>query len=692
MAEPVSTERIGNVAIVEIDNPPVNALGSLIRQHLEDHVRAALEDDGVDAVVLAARGKHFSGGADIREFGQPSTGPDLPGLIARLEAADKPIVAALKGTVFGGGFELALGCHYRIADSSARFALPEVRLGLLPGAGGTQRLTRLIGPEAAVKLIVTGEPIDAREALSLGIVDRLDDGDPREAAIAFAGEIAKTRPLPRVSEMTDRIAAVDPVAFDAVAERFLAANRGLTAPRACVASVRNAFTRPFAEGLAEERRMFAELRGSDESRAQRHLFFAERAALKVPGLDATVKPRPVQKIAVIGAGTMGGGIAMSLASGGYDVTIVDQSDDALTARLQAIAGLYRKSAARGASAAEGETALARISSTTDFAAAVGGADLVIEAVFERMDLKKQIFGELGTLTKPGTVLATNTSSLDVNEIAEASGRPGDVLGMHFFSPANVMKLLEVVRGDKTDPDALATAIEVGRRSGKIPVTVGVCFGFVGNRMMAARTRQLDAMLLEGASPAEIDAEARRFGNAMGPCAVSDLAGLDVGYLVRKESGRRAYVIDAIAESGRHGQKTGKGLYRYDPGDRRPIPDPEVDTFIDALALQAGVTRRPIPDDEIGERLVYPMINEAARILEEGIAARPSDIDLIWISGYGFPRTKGGPMFHADTIGLPTIVARLDELAERTGSEELHPAPLLRRLAEQGGSFGDMNGS
>ena len=689
MSGQVAMRREGRVAIIEIDNPPVNALSNDVRANLLRSVQEAVADRDVDAMVIAGAGRTFCAGAEIREFGTPPLSPLLPDLIDAIEAMEKPVVAAVRGVAFGGGFEIALGAHARVAAPDARFALPEVKLGLIPGAGGTQRLPRLIGLVKSARLIASGDSVDAAEAKALGIVDAVIEGDLLAAAVARAINMATTKsPLRRLSREETVLAAdrADPAAFEAEAAAILKRARGLDAPAGVVEALRNALTLSFAEGMKREREIFVRLRDGEQSKAQRHLFFAERAALKVKGIGKDVKPRAVRRVAVLGAGTMGGGIAMCFASAGIPVTIVDPNPEALQRGMGVVEGNYRASAKRGSMSSEAvDAALALLKGSSDFNV-VAEADLVIEAVFEDMALKKRIFADLDRLTEPGTVLATNTSSLDINEIATATSRPGDVLGMHFFSPANVMKLLEVVRAGKTAPDALATAIDVGAKIGKVPVTVGVCYGFVGNRMLHARGRQVEALLVEGAAPKDIDAAATAFGYAMGPCAVGDLAGLDVGWRIRKESGAKAPVADAICELGRFGQKTGAGYYRYEPGNRTPIPDPEIDALIERIAVEKGIARRPISCEEIQERLAYSMVNEAARILDEGIAERSSDIDVIWINGYGYPVAKGGPMFHADSVGLAKVAERLAHYAAITGDERLRPAPLLAKLAAEGGSF------
>ncbi|MGR3322749.1 MAG: 3-hydroxyacyl-CoA dehydrogenase NAD-binding domain-containing protein [Pseudooceanicola sp.] len=682
----VTIQKDGEIAVITITNPPVNALSGAVRQQLWAHVQDAARDDAIAAIVLAGSARAFSGGADITEFGKTPVEPGLNPLIDGIEALEKPVVAAIEGFAMGGGFEIALGCHYRVAGPKASLALPEVKIGVIPGAGGTQRLPRLIGPAASLAPIVTGDSITADEAQKLGIVDKVVDGDVLAGAVAFAREIKGKRPLVRVSQQDVKHA--DTEAFEAEATRLLARNKRLRAPAACVEAVRASMTMPFAEGMEKERQIFHELREGDESKAQRHLFFAERAALKLPGVGKDVQPRKVEKIAVIGAGTMGGGITMSMATGGYDVTIIDLNPDNLKRGLDTIEKNYRRSQARGGfSEAEVEAALSRIHGSTDFED-VKNADMVIEAVFEKMELKKKIFADLDRLCKPGAVLASNTSSLDIDEIAAATSRPEDVMGMHFFSPANIMRLLENVRGAKTAPDVLVTANTVGRKAGKVAVTVGNCNGFVGNRMGAARARQVHALMLEGAMPQQIDRVAKGFGFAMGPLATNDLAGIDIGYSVRQERGEVMEIHDTLAEMGRHGQKTRRGFYIYEDGSRSGTPDPEVEELIRKIGAEKGFTPREIGDEEIIERLIFPLINEGAQILDEGMANRASDIDLIYIYGFGFPIATGGPMRYADTLGTHAVAERLARYAEVSGNDELKPKPLLAKLAAEGRSFAD----
>jgi 3-hydroxyacyl-CoA dehydrogenase len=681
----VDLRRDGDVAVIVVDNPPVNALKHEVRAGLVEALRQARDDSAATAVVIACAGRTFFAGADITEFGKPPQAPSLHDVIAAIEGLGKPVVAALHGTALGGGFELALACHYRVAAPGTRVGLPEVKLGLLPGAGGTQRLPRLIGPEKALKMIVTGEPVAATEALADGIIDQIAEADLTAAATAFARRVvAEGRPLRLVRDRDDKLIGEG---FADAAEALTGRLRGRDAPAACVEAVRNSIILPFEEGLRRESELFRQLVAGDQSKAQRHIFFAEREAAKVPDMPEATKPRPIATGAVIGAGTMGGGIAMCFANAGIPVTIVETGRDLLQRGLDRVAANYRTTVSRGGlTADEMERRMALISGVTELDAA-GSADIVIEAVFEEMDVKKRVFAALDRIAKPNAVLATNTSTLDVDEIARATARPQDVLGMHFFSPANVMRLLENVRGAQTSYDALATAIALGRRLGKVPVTVGVCYGFVGNRMLARRSVETERLLLEGALPHEIDAAVVGFGLPMGPCAMMDLAGLDVGWLIRKGRGERALIEDALCEAGHYGQKTGKGYFRYDAGSRTPLPDPEIEGIILEASAGLGLNRRPIASEEIVERMVLPMINEGARILDEGIATRPSDIDVIWVYGYGWPVWRGGPMHYADRLGLAAIRDRLKYYSDRSGDETLKPAPLLQRLAAEGRRFG-----
>src|SRR5271155_3691515 len=683
----VDLRRDGEIAVVMVDNPPVNALKHEVRAGLAEALRQARDDGAVKAVVIACAGRTFFAGADITEFGKPPQAPSLHDVLAAIEAMPKPVVAALHGTALGGGFELALACHFRVAAPGARVGLPEVKLGLLPGAGGTQRRPRLVGPEKALKMIVTREPIRAAEAREDWIIGGIAESGLTAASIDFARRIVREgRPLRLVRDREEKLIGEG---FADAAEELTRRLRGREAPAACVEAVRNAIVLPFDEGLKREAELFRKLVAGDQSKAQRHIFFAEREAARGPGIPEGTKPRSITSAAVIGAGTMGGGIAMCFANAGIPVTIVETGRDLLQKGLDRVAANYRATVSRGGlSADEMERRISLVNGVTELEA-VGSADVVIEAVFEEMGLKKRVFSDLDRLAKPNALLATNTSTLDVDEIARSTKRPQDVLGTHFFSPANVMRLLEIVRGAATSPDALTTAVTLGRRIGKVPVTVGVCYGFVGNRMLARRSVEAERLLLEGALPQEVDAAVTGFGFPMGPFAMADMAGLDVGWRIRKGRGERNDIEDALCEAGHFGQKTGKGYFRYDAGSRTPVPDPEVErTILDASA-RLGIARRQIAQEEIVERMMFPMINEGARILEEGIAARPGDIDVIWVYGYGWPVWRGGPMYYADRLGLDHLRDRLTLYAERSADESLRPAPLISRLAAENRGFASL---
>jgi 3-hydroxyacyl-CoA dehydrogenase len=685
----VDLRRDGTVAVVTVDNPPVNALKHEVRSGLAKALRQAREDASVQAVVIACAGRTFFAGADITEFGKPAQAPGLGEVIAQIETMLKPVVAALHGTALGGGFEVALACHFRVAVATARVGLPEVKLGLLPGAGGTQRLPRLVGPEKALRMIVTGDPIGAAEAAADGVVDEIVEGDLTAAATAFARRVvSEGRPLQKARDRDDKLVATrgDSKSFDETAAALTRRLRGREAPAACVEAVRNAFTLPFDEGLRRESELFQKLVAGDQSKAQRHVFFAEREAGRVSNMPAGTEPRPIGRAAVVGAGTMGGGIAMCFANAGIPVALIETNQDLLQKGRERIAANYRATMARGGLAAEDmDRRMGLIRGVVGIDAAAE-ADVVIEAVFEEMELKKRVFADLDRIAKPGALLATNTSTLDVDEIARATTRPQDVVGTHFFSPANIMRLLEIVRGAASAPDAVVTALALARRLGKVPAVVGVCYGFVGNRMLARRSAEAERLLLEGALPQEVEAALVEFGLPMGPFAMMDLAGLDVGWLIRKSRGEHAAIEDGLCEAGHFGQKTGKGYFRYEPGSRAPIPDPEVERIIYDTSSRLGIARRKIEPEEIVERTVFPMINEGARILEEGIAARPGDIDVIWVYGYGWPVWRGGPMYYADRLGLAHVRDRLAYYVERSGDETLRPAPLLQRLAAEGRGF------
>jgi len=691
ISQSVSLDRQGRIAVVTVNNPPVNALSHHVRQGLRDAINQAAGDSGAAAIVIACAGRTFIAGADITEFGKPPQEPTLSQVQDVIERSPKPIVAAIHGTALGGGLELAMTCHWRVAVKTARLGQPEVKLGLIPGAGGTQRLPRLVGVEKALAMIVGGDPIGGEEAKRLGLVDEIVDGDLTAGAIAFAERVVnEKRPLRKVRDLGDKVAAArgKPEIFSEFRKSVARQTRGFKAPEACIRAVEAAVSLPFDQGLARERELFVETLNSPESKAQRYFFFAEREAAKIPDVPAETPAAEIRKAAVIGAGTMGGGIAMNFANVGIPVTVIEVAREALDRGLGVVRKNYEATAAKGRLTKDDvEKRMGLIQGTTDFNA-LADADLVVEAVFEEMPIKKDVFARLDKVAKASAVLATNTSTLDVDEIAAATRRPESVVGMHFFSPANVMRLLEVVRGEKSAKPAIATAMAIGRRINKVPVLVGVCHGFVGNRMLHQRGKQSERLLLEGASPQQVDKVLTDFGLPMGPFAMSDLAGLDVGWRIRKGRGERAPIADRLCEMGRFGQKTGSGFFKYEGGDRTPKPDPEVDRIIAEVSREAGVQRRSISDDEIRERLLYPMVNEGAKILEEGKAIRASDIDVIWVYGYGWPVYRGGPMFWADQIGLKTIRDRLLAFEKQTGSDFWRPAPLLNKLADQGRGFLD----
>jgi len=692
VSEVVKVERHDAVAIVTVNSPPVNALSAAVRKGIADGVKSAQADDSVKAIVIACAGRTFIAGADITEFGKPPQSPSLHEVIEVIENSSKPVVAAIHGTALGGGLELALGCHFRVATKDAKLGLPEVKLGLLPGAGGTQRLPRAVGPEMAVTMIVGGNPIIAADALKNGLIEEIIDGEPAVGGEAFARKaLAEKRPLRKLRDDDSKLAAAkaDKSIFTNAAAAANKRNRGLEAPLAAAEAVSHSLDQPFDQALKSERELFLKLMNGDQSKAQRYAFFSEREAAKVAGVPDGTKPRDVKQVAIIGAGTMGGGIAMSFANAGIPVTLIETGDEQLKRGLGIMQKNYEATAARGGIPADAPAKRMGLIKGVVGLENVKDADLIIEAVFETMAIKKDVFSQLDQHAKPGAVLATNTSYLDINAIAAMTKRPQDVLGMHFFSPANVMKLCEIVRGEKTAPDALMTAVAVAKRIAKVPVVVGVCDGFVGNRMLAARGKQAEKFLFEGALPQQVDAVLTKFGMPMGPFAMGDLAGLDIGWRSRKDRGIKSEIADAICEAGRFGQKTGKGYYKYEAGSRSPLPDPEIEKLIEETTAKLGLKRRAISDDEILERLMYPMINEGARILEEKIAARPSDIDVVWLYGYGWPIYRGGPMFYADQVGLKKIAERLSFYAKQTNDPSLEPTPLLKRLADEGKTFASL---
>ena len=666
----------GGIAVVTLDSPPVNALSADVRDGLAAAMAAATGDPLVKAVVLICAGRTFIAGADISEFGKPAHGASLPDVQAAIENSRKPVVAAIHGTALGGGLEVALVCHYRVAVGSAKFGLPEVKLGLLPGAGGTQRLPRVVGAAKALTMVTTGMPIGAKEALTSGLVDAVVT-DLRVEAIAFAQKVvADDLPLKRVRDRD--VADVTPRMFDAYRAANVKLFRGFEAPEANLKCIEAAATLPFDDGMAVERRLFVGLMSGLQSRAQRYVFFAERMANKIDGLDVNAPLLPVTSVGVVGAGTMGGGIAMNFLNAGIPVTIVEMSREALDRGVATIRRNYDNTAAKGRMTVDDVTArMALLTPVVDLdLESLSAADMIVEAVFENMDVKRQVFAKLDRVAKPGAIIASNTSYLDVDVIAAATSRPESVVGLHFFSPANVMRLLEVVRGAKTAPQVLATAMAVAKKIGKVAVVAGVCDGFIGNRMLAARQREAMALIVEGALPADVDRVLFDFGFPMGPFQMSDLAGLDIGWSADTSKGET--IRDRLCEVGLRGQKNGRGFYDYD-AQRNRAPSPIAEKIILDYAAERGVNRRQIDDAEILERCLYPMVNEGAKILEEKMAQRASDIDIVWINGYGWPVYRGGPMFWADSVGLATITARLSHYG-------FEPAAMLSRLVSESKGF------
>ena len=694
MSDAVLRSTQGRIGILTVNNPPVNALAAAVRNGIKEGVEAFGKDPNIDAIVLIGGGRTFIAGADIREFGKPPSGANLNDVITTMENSPKLIVAALHGTPLGGGLETALGAHYRVSLPTTRMGLPEVHLGILPGAGGTQRLPRLTGAKYALDAIISGRHIPAPEAKSKGIVDAIVEGDLLKGAVAHAEMLlAQKAPLRRVRDLTATLESPD--LFKETEKAIARRARGFKAPWSIIKTVQAAVELPFDEGMRRERELFMELLTSSESAAQRYYFFAEREAAKVLDVPSDTPQREIKTGGIIGAGTMGGGIAMNFANAGVPVTMLETSQEALDRGLKTIRTNYENTAKRGGMKAEDvEKRMALIKPTLDYND-LKDVDLVIEAVFETMEVKETVFKKLDEVTKPGAILATNTSGLDVNQIASYTKRPGDVIGMHFFSPANVMKLLENVRGKATEKDVIATVMSFSKKIGKIPVLVGVCEGFVGNRMLRMRGIQSAYMMEEGALPQQIDKVVYDYGFPMGPFAMSDLAGNDVGWRIRqgkKEKEKRnvrytGYVADAICELGRFGQKTGAGYFKYNLPDRTPIPDPEVEKIIEETSKKLGITRRAISDQEILERALYPMVNEGAKILEEGMAQRALDIDVIWVNGYGWPVYRGGPMWWADNVvGLKTIHDALVKYRDLSGDPFWEPAPLLKKLVQEGKKF------
>ncbi|HEX3141115.1 MAG TPA: 3-hydroxyacyl-CoA dehydrogenase NAD-binding domain-containing protein [Rhizobacter sp.] len=697
--QPTSTQYDvrGSVAVVTLANPPVNGLGYALRTGIVAGLDKALADDKVKAIVLIGSDRAFSGGADVKEFGTANAGksPNLLDVIKAVENSPKPVVAAIGGMALGGGLELAMGAHFRVAKPDAQLGLPEVKLGLLPGAGGTQRLPRLIGLEAALNIIVSGVPTPAKKFEGTPLVDAVIEGDLLDGAVKFAEKaVADKLPLKRARDLKVKPVAPGTEAFLQFARNTVGATaKNFPAPLKCVEAVAAAATKPFDEGMKFERELFVELMNTTESRALRHVFNAERAAGKIPDVPEDTKLREIRRVGVIGAGTMGGGITMNFLNAGIPVVLLEMKQEALDRGLGTIRKNYENSAAKGKLTTEQvEQRMGLVTPTLTYDG-LKDVDLVIEAVFENMDVKEQVFKTLDEVCKPGAILASNTSYLNVDKIATFTKRPQDVIGLHFFSPANVMRLLEIVRGAKTSPDVLATSMALAKKIKKVAVISGVCDGFIGNRMLARYGAAAQGLINAGALPQQIDGPLQKYGMAMGPFRMGDLAGLDIGWATRKRKAAEAgvtltpNVADKLCEAGRFGQKTGAGWYRYEAGKRDPIPDAVTEQLINEYRAANGITARKISDEEVVERCIFALVNEGARILEEGIAARASDIDLVYLNGYGFPAHRGGPMLYADVVGLPNVVRALRRFAAEPGADKSwQPAPLLVKLAEEGKTF------
>jgi 3-hydroxyacyl-CoA dehydrogenase len=679
----------GDVAVITLNSPPVNALSANVREGLFEGFKAATANPDAKAIVLICEGRTFIAGADITEFGGASRGPSLFDVQEMMENAPKPVIAAIHGTALGGGLEVALVAHYRVAVPSARLGLPEVNLGLLPGAGGTQRLPRVAGPEKALEMMTSGRHAPAKEALEMGLVDELaEEGKLREAAVAFARRcVAENKPLVKVRDNNTKVEAArgKPEIFEAFRKANARKFRGFLAPEYNIRCIEAAVNLPFDEGLAVERKLFGELVTGSQSAAQRYSFFAERQAQKIPDVPDDTPLIPVKSVGIIGAGTMGGGIAMNFANVGIPVTIVEVQKEALERGLKVIRGNYERTASRGGiTAAQVEERMALITGSLDMND-LAPVDLVIEAVFERMDVKKDIFTKLDAICKPGAILATNTSGLNIDEIASVTKRPEAVIGLHFFSPANVMKLLEIVRADHTSKSVIATSMKLAKQIGKIAALVGVCPGFVGNRILAQRQREAQKLVMEGAMPWDVDRVLYDFGFPMGPFAMSDLAGLDIGWV--KERSKGESIRDVLCEMDRRGQKTGAGYYDYDE-NRNARPSPVTEKIINDFIVKTGSNPRTVSDEEILERCIYPMINEGVKILEEGKAIRSSDIDVVWQNGYGWPVYRGGPMWYGDQIGPAKVLEKMKEFQAKMG-DDFKPAALLEKLVADGKKFSDL---
>ncbi len=685
MSDVISYDVKDGIAVITSNNPPVNALGQAVRAGLEDGIAKAAADDSVKAVVITCEGRTFFAGADITEFGKPPQAPSLPDVVNKIEASPKPVVAAIHGTALGGGLEVALGCHYRVAVPSAKLGLPEVKLGILPGAGGTQRLPRVVGVEPALEMIVKGDPIPAKKGETTGLVDKIvEEGALLDSALAFAKEIAEKSDHPKVRDRSEKLeeARADMDVFSRFQQKNARRLRGLEAPVACIQAVQAAVELPFEEGMAKERELFTKLVTGDQSKALRHVFFAERMASKIDDLPKGTELLPIKQVGILGAGTMGGGIAMNFLSAGIPVKILEREQAPLERGMGIIRKNYEATAKKGRMTEEQvDNAMSLLSGTLEMED-LGDCDLIIEAVFELMEVKKEIFTKLDAIAKPGAILASNTSYLNIDEIASVTKRPESVVGLHFFSPANVMRLLEVVRGEKTSHAVLATSMDLAKKIKKIAVVAGVCFGFIGNRMLAPRQAQANDLILSGAKPWDVDRVLTEFGFPMGPFQMGDLAGLDLGWTAEKSSS--STIREILCENDRRGQKTSAGFYDYDE-NRRGSPSEFTEKVIADFMAKHGHEARDVSDEEIKERLLYTMVNEGAKILEEGMAQRASDIDIVWLNGYGWPAWTGGPMFWADQVGLDKILASLKGYEAKYG-EAFKPAALLEKLVAEGKTF------
>jgi 3-hydroxyacyl-CoA dehydrogenase len=700
MSSPTQYEVRDNIALILLNSAPVNGLGQPLRQAILDNYQRASADDTVQAIVIASTGKIFCGGADISEFGTELalSAPSLPEVVNTIEKSSKPVVAAINGMALGGGLELALAADYRIADANAKIGLPEVNLGLLPGAGGTQRMPRLVGAQQATKMVTSGAPVNASKPEVAGAIDRLNEAGENllDGAISYAKELVETKaPVRDCAEISVDTSELPENFFADFRKSIARKTRGFFAPERNIQCIEAAIALPLNQGLEKESQLFSECMQTSQARAQQHLFFAERAATKIPGVDPKTKFRPIKSVAIIGAGTMGGGIAMNFANAGIPTKILELKEDALQRGLGVIRKNYEITAKKGKlTEAQVEERMQLLTGTLSYDD-LADVDLVIEAVFEKMEIKKVVFKELDAVCKPGAILASNTSTLDVDEIAASTSRPQDVIGLHFFSPANVMRLLEIVRGEKTADDVIMTTIKTAQKIGKVPAVAGVCWGFIGNRVLEPYGREATRMVLEGASPAQIDKVLYEFGLAMGLPSMIDLAGIDVGYLTRQDRKEELYgrdpaysgICDKLYELGRYGQKAGRGFYIYEGRDKSE--DPEVIALAKDIAAEHSIEQRQISDQEILERTIFMLINEGAQVLEEGIAYRSSDIDLIYCNGYGFPGHRGGPMQYADEIGLPKVLDAINKYREQLGTYGetwFKPAPLLEKLVAEGKTF------